>query len=82
VKAAIAILAAALAGCSTFHDPAASAVDLAGCKAEAKEARKGADSMWVVTAPVAILERHKLQHDAFEQCMAAKGYKVAAKGNL
>lgn len=73
------ILLAALGGCSTFHDPAASDADFQQCRAEAQAARAGASSGWVVTFPVAAVERHALQHSAFDACMAAKGYRTTAK---
>jgi len=75
------ILAAALAGCSTFKDPAATPFEVASCQ---KFAHNDAhdNTSWgdvlLLGAPIA----HRLKaRESFEKCMADKGYRTSAQGN-
>ena len=73
------ILLAALTGCSTFHDPAATPADVAECKRVAHDDAHD-NTPWVdvllIGAPIA----HRLKaRETFAACMSAKGYRTTAK---
>lgn len=74
-KLSIALLAA-LTGCASFQDPSASKAEIRQCQVEARAfARENTSALeFLAFGP---LGRKMTQHDAFDRCMAARGYRTA-----
>lgn len=70
------ILFAALTGCASFQDPAATREEVRQCRVDAHIYAKENTSLWELMA-FGYLGRKIKEDDHFEQCMAARGYRTA-----
>ena len=76
-KTLLIAVVAALTGCSTFQDPAAAPADVKDCKQVAHQDAHD-NTPWAEVILEGPMIAHRLrQHDSFEACMAARGYRTA-----
>lgn len=71
-KLLLIVVAAALGGCAHFRDPSARREDTVQCNAEAKRAAVP----WLVLGGIGFVAAKR---NAFDACMAARGYRTTAK---